>query len=133
MTANQTGQKIGGLIFLIAFSLLAGHEMDAIARHEWRLLPGLSLLDDDPARDLFTLLHIPVYIGILWGAFFASDRARQLTRLVFCIAMMAHGAAHFILSDHVLYEFVPPVETITVYGAALAGLTYIIWIKWGNR
>ncbi len=50
------------LLFWLGFALLAAHEMDAMVRHEWRLLPGFAMIsDDDLARDLFTLAHIPLF------------------------------------------------------------------------
>lgn len=119
--------RIGALLFYCGFALLACHEMDAIARHEWRLLPGLSGLEDGVARDLFTLLHLPAYVVILWLGAQAQRATIIWTRRLFCLFLVIHGALHFSLSGHALYEFVPPVETITVYGGALTGLAYLVW------
>ena len=111
------------LSLIIAFSLLAVHEMDAMTHAEWRLLPGLSALPDETGRDAFIWLHIPLYIGLIWAIFFSSWQ--QLVGRTFSVAMIAHAVAHFVLSGHAHYTFVPPIETVTVYGAALAGLIYL--------
>lgn len=87
-------------------------------------LPGLSSLPDDTARSLFIWLHIPLYAGLLWVMFCATWRL--LAGRIFSIAMIAHAIAHFALSRHELYTFIPPIETITVYGAAFAGLTFLV-------
>ena len=47
------------ILFYLGFSLLACHELDAVARHEWRLLPVLNKLNDDSGLIVFVLLHIP--------------------------------------------------------------------------
>jgi len=112
------------LSLLITVSLLAVHEMDAMTHAEWRLLPGLSALDDATGRDTFLVLHIPLYIGLFWALFYASwkQRAGQ----VFAAAVIVHAIAHFLLSGHQLYTFVAPIETIAVYGAALSALIHLV-------
>ncbi len=111
------------LSLITAFSLLTVHEMDAMTHAEWRLLPGLASLDEETARNVFVWLHIPLYIGALWAMVFASWRV--FAGRVFSSAMIAHAVAHFALSGHQHYTFVPPIETATVYGAALAGALYL--------
>lgn len=131
--AQPNYEKAGTILFYLTFSLLAGHEMDAMIRHEWRLLPGLAQLADPLARDVFTLLHVPAYVAILWFAAHPDGRIRAITRRIFCLFIAIHGGLHWGLSDHELYEFVPPVETITVYGGAVAALAYLIWERLAAR
>ena len=108
------------LSLVIAVSLLAVHEMDAMTHAEWALLPGLSALSDKLGRDTFVLLHIPLYIGLFWVLFFVSWKI--VAARVFSAILIIHAIAHFLLSGHELYSFSAPIETITVYGAAVAGL-----------
>ena len=112
------------LSLVLAVSLFAVHEMDAMTHAEWRLLPVLSGMEEGAARDVFVLLHIPLYVGVFWALFFASWRV--LAGRIFAGAAIAHATAHFLLSGHQLYTFVAPIETITVYGAALAGAVYLV-------
>ena len=111
------------LSLVTAVSLLAVHEMDAMTHSEWRLLPVLSGMEDDVAREAFVLLHVPLYIGVFWALFLASWKV--IAGRVFSIAMIAHATAHFLLSGHEFYTFSAPIETLTVYGAAVAGLVYL--------
>lgn len=39
-------RRLPTLFSLLLLALLMAHELDAVAQSEWRLLPGLSLLDD---------------------------------------------------------------------------------------
>ena len=112
------------LSLIVAVALLAVHEMDAMTHAEWRLLPVLSGMEDSTAREVFVLLHIPLYVGVFWALFFASWKV--LASRVFSLAIIAHATAHFLLSGHALYTFSAPIETITVYGAAAAGLIFLV-------
>ena len=112
------------LSLLASVALLAVHEMDAMTHAEWRLLPILNKLQDQTARDAFVLLHIPLYVGLFWALFFASWK--RVAARVLSGVMIVHAIAHFTLSGHELYTFAAPIETITVYGAALFALCYLL-------
>jgi len=111
------------LSLLTTVALLAVHEMDAMTHAEWRLLPGLSALDEATGREVFVLLHIPLYVGLFWALFYAAWKRRA--GQVFAAAVIVHAIVHFLLSGHQLYTFVAPIETITVYGAAISALIYL--------
>ena len=111
------------LSLVITLALFAVHEMDAMTHAEWRLLPVLSGMDEKAARDVFVLLHIPLFVGAFWAVFFASWKrvgAQVLSGLT-----ILHAIVHFVMSGHELYTFAAPIETITVYGAALSAAVYL--------
>ena len=112
-------------IFCLGFALLLGHELDAVARAEWRLLPILSGLADATAERAFVLLHIPLVASLLWASFHRSERVRSRTRIGLCAFLVVHGGLHAALSGHPHNQFEAPVETITVYGAAAVGALYL--------
>jgi hypothetical protein len=55
------------LFFVIAFSFLLTHEMDAIRLREWKIFPILTALPDEQGYTVFTALHVPLYALLLWG------------------------------------------------------------------
>lgn len=112
------------LSLVLALTLLAVHEMDAMTHAEWRLLPVLSGMEDGLARDVFVLLHIPLYTGLIWTLFLGPWK--QISGRVFCGVLIGHAAAHFALSGHHLYTFAAPIETITVYGGAFASAVFLV-------
>ncbi|MDJ0920678.1 MAG: hypothetical protein QNI84_06090 [Henriciella sp.] len=116
-------KAVSTLCLLMAVSLFAVHEMDAMTHSEWLLLPLLGEFTEATGRDIFLLLHIPLYLGLFWALFYASWR--KLAALIFCGALIVHGTAHGLLSGHELYTFVAPTETITVYGAVLVSVLYV--------
>lgn len=111
------------LSLVITLALFAVHEMDAMTHAEWRLLPVLNGLPDAAARDWFVLLHIPLFAGAFWMVFYSAWKRRAAQ--VLSGLTIVHAIAHFLLSGHQLYTFVAPIETITVYGAALSSLVYL--------
>lgn len=126
MSISAPSRHSGGLhlLFYVGLALFACHELDAVARHEWRLLPGLSLLDDDAGQITFVLLHIPLFILLFWLTGHRSEQIRHTSQLSVDGLLLVHGLAHFVLSGHPLYEFRAPVETLTVHGGALVGLVH---------
>ncbi|MBO6688273.1 MAG: hypothetical protein JJ931_04655 [Henriciella sp.] len=112
---------------VITLALFATHEMDAITHAEWKLLPILSGMEDALARNVFVLLHIPLFAGAFWAVFLAPWR-RRAAQILSALTVL-HAIVHFALSDHALYTFTAPVETITVYGAAVSAAAYLFLSK----
>ena len=56
------------LFFVIAFSFLLTHEMDAIRLREWKIFPILTALPDEQGYTVFTALHVPLSALLLRGA-----------------------------------------------------------------
>lgn len=54
------------LLFYLAFAGLVTHELDAVHKHEWRLLFILRAISDGSARRAFILLHLPLFAALLW-------------------------------------------------------------------
>lgn len=111
------------LSLVITLALFAVHEMDAMTHAEWRLLPVLSGMPDAAARDWFVLLHVPLFAGIFWAIFFSGWK-RRAAQLLSGLTI-THAIAHLLLSGHKHYTFVPPIETITVYGTALSAAAFL--------
>jgi hypothetical protein len=49
-------------------AFLLTHELDAVRKQEWRMLPLLSFIrDENTAFATFTLLHVPIFAGMFYG------------------------------------------------------------------
>lgn len=121
-------QKYMWPLFCVVLALLATHELDAIARHEWRMLPVLSDLPDLTGRYWFILLHIPLFALLFWLTGHPAPTFRYRMQLLVDGLVIAHGVAHYVLSGHPAYEFQPPVETITVFGAASLAAVHALFL-----
>lgn len=111
------------LSLVITLALFSVHEMDAMTHAEWRLLPGLSGMEEQSARQVFVLLHIPLFVGVFWAVFIASWK-RVAARILSGLTVL-HAIVHFMMSGHELYTFAAPIEAVTVYGAAVSAVVYL--------
>lgn len=130
---NGAIEELARVVFCLALALLACHELDAVARREWRMLPVFDRLDDDAGQKAFALAHIPLFTGLFWLAAHPSARLRIACQLAVDAFLVFHAALHFSLSGDRLYEFEPPVETITVYGGAAAGIVHAALLRGSQR
>ncbi len=112
-------------LFAVSLSLLISHELDAMIRKEWELLPGFGGLADSTAADIFNLLHVPLFALILVGIMSGSTRTRRRTATGVELFLIGHAIAHTALRGADEYLFEAPVETITVYGAAAVGFGHL--------
>ncbi|MBC8162057.1 MAG: hypothetical protein H7Z42_12645 [Roseiflexaceae bacterium] len=110
------------IFFFVALGFLLTHEMDAVRRHEWQVFPLLSRLrDDERGYTLFTALHVPLYVLLLWGIFTNGTTINRffVTGLdIFCIV---HVLLHLLLIKHPRYQFNNWFSWTLIVGAGIAG------------
>ena len=120
-------------LFLLGYGLLATHELDAVLRAEWRVLPGLSLLDEALARTLFVMLHVPLF-ALLTGLLASSRPAiRDRTRHGISLFLVVHAGLHLLFSGHRHYDFATPLSEALIFGGALCGLGWLATIRASPR
>jgi hypothetical protein len=101
---------LAALLFPLIVGFIATHELDAIARHEWRLFFFLSPFDDVMAFRIFTLLHIPLFAWILWAAQFPAFQ------IGFSSFVIIHAGLHWLLRHHPRYVFNNPFSWFLIAG-----------------
>ena len=116
------------LMFFLALAMFCCHELDAVSKLEWRLLPGLNLLDDSTALKVFVLAHIPLFTAVFWLCSHQNKAIARKSRFYVCLLLSIHGIAHLIFDaiNHVEYRFEAPLDLFTVYGAALTSIVYLL-------
>lgn len=120
------------LLFCFGLALLACHELDAVARHEWRLFPGLSLLDDQTALTTFIFLHVPLFTGLFWLTGHNSAVIRRPSQLAVDAFLIVHAGVHVAFSNHALYEFQFPLEESLIFGGAVIGALHAVLMLRGK-
>ena len=119
-------ERLQHYVFLIAFSLVNAHELDAMTQSEWRLLYILRSLPDPVAEQYFVLLHVPL-MAVLLHLSFGDDRIVSLrTRALICAFGPIHALLHGSLSDHPQYSFDSPLSLGLIAGYAVAGMAYLL-------
>lgn len=114
------------LIFYMGLALLLTHELDAIKRHEWRIFPGLSNLNDNLSYYLFIVLHIPLFILIFWLLCHPSENVHFWFKICVDGFLIIHLGLHHFFKSHDKYEFTQQFSKIIINLMALTGLIHII-------
>lgn len=105
-----------GLVFIIM------HEMDAVRCKEWRIFPGLSLLNDKVGSALFLILHLPLFYWVLNEILLENESFR----IGFDYFLIIHLFLHVLFLLHKRNEFKDWISWSIIIGAALSGLVDIL-------
>ena len=108
--------------FLLGVTFILLHEMDAIRCKEWRIFPGLSLLDDEKGFVTFTFAHIP----LVYWIFFEMKVRNENFIYYFDIFLIVHFFLHLLFLKHKKNEFKDWISWTIITGAALCGLLDLI-------
>ena len=105
----------------LALAFIWTHELDALDRHEWRVMPVLRTLPDALAKRIFLWMHVPLMALSAWliAAGPGSVGAGILAGL--CIL---HVGLHRLFRNHPAYEFQGLESRLLILGAGLFGALY---------
>ena len=118
--------RAADFLFYLAFSGLVAHELDAVHKHEWRLLFVLRTMPDRSARRAFVLIHVPLFAVLLWLAAHSDVGIRYWTLLGLDVFMIVHAGLHWRLSGHPKYEFETPSSRLLIYGTAALAAAHLL-------
>lgn len=108
------------VLFVVTVAWMTVHELDAIARHEWRFFFAWTSLSDTAAYRLFAAAHVPLMMFILWNL---PIREFQIGFDLFCIG---HAGLHWLLRHLPTLEFNDWFAWVWIWGAAVFGLAHLI-------
>jgi hypothetical protein len=95
------------------------HELDAVKRHEWRVLPILRALPDSAGEQVFIWGHLPLFAAILATA---ADDGVRLGVAAFAVL---HVGLHWLFRRHPAYEFNNPSSWALILLTGAAGVGYV--------
>ncbi len=78
------------------------HELDAVKRHEWRILPLLRSLPERAGEQTFLWGHVPLFAFLLWGG---DGEPAGMTRVVLAGFAVLHLGLHLLFHRHPANEF----------------------------
>ena len=113
-------------LFYLGLATLFTHELDAVANHEWRIMPILRSLPEEVGLTAFVLLHIPIFAVLIALVFSSNGRIRRLSRIAVSVFLLAHAGLHTLFAAEVGYEFSSLVSSILIFGGALVGGLYLV-------
>lgn len=112
-------------LFALAFAGLLAHELDAMDKHEWRLLFVLRGMPDAAAQRAFVVVHVPLIALLLWLSTHPNQRVQARTVRALDLFMILHAGLHWRLSDHPKYEFHPLYSRLLIFGTAGIALAHL--------
>ena len=112
------------IFFNLGLAFIIIHEMDAIRCKEWRIIPGLNLLNDKLSFTIFMFAHIPLFI-ILFSNLSANH---SLNNLIFYLELffIIHLILHIIYLKNPKNEFKDFISWIFIVSPAIFGLIDLI-------
>lgn len=113
------------LLLYLSFATLLAHELDAIHKHEWRILFVLQALPETTARRAFVLLHIPLVALLLWLVSHPSETVRLGSQVGLDTFMVIHAGLHWRLEPGAAAVFKTPFSRSLIYGAALLAFLHL--------
>ncbi len=106
-------------LYLAMLATLLTHELDAVKRHEWRVLPLTSFLPERWGEQVFIWVHVPLIWAILaWSG-------EPGFRLGLCAFAVVHVGLHWLYRRHPAYEFNNPSSWALILLAGAFGASYI--------
>jgi hypothetical protein len=112
------------IFFYLGLTFILIHEMDAIRCKEWRIFPGLSLLNDIWGYRIFLLAHIPLFLLLFIGLSGQGSLDGLMNGLD--IFFIAHVGLHILFLAHKRNEFKDWISWTIILGAGFFGLMDLI-------
>ncbi len=112
------------IFFFLGLTAIVIHEMDAIRCKEWRIFPGLSLLDDNWGFKIFMLAHVPLFYFFFAGLFGQYSNTKLILGLD--IFFIIHVGLHLLFLMHKKNEFKDGVSWTIISSAGIFGLIDIL-------
>lgn len=108
--------------FRIGFALLLTHELDAVARAEWRVLPLTSFLPEHIAFPVFVLAHVPLFAWLLRLVGHTDATVRRRWQTIVSVFLVVHVGLHLLFSGHEQYDFHHAMSEFLIFGGGLFGV-----------
>lgn len=96
------------------------HELDAVKRHEWRVLPILRTLPDAVGEQVFIWAHAPIFAAILMAG------TQDGVRLGVAAFAVLHVGLHWLFRRHPAYEFNNPSSWALILLTGAIGAGYVV-------
>lgn len=114
------------IVFYLGLGTLFTHELDAVANHEWRVLPLLRMLPEDVGMVVFVVAHIPLFAILVAMTARQNASTRTVWRIGVSVFLVAHAVLHFLFRNDPGYEFSTLLSNLLVYGGAALGIVHLL-------
>ena len=114
---------LDAFLFFGMIGFLSTHELDAVQKHEWRVLPLTSWMSETVGRQVFVFAHVPLFFLIIWIVEQGSQSKAAMALSTFAVV---HVGLHWAFRNHPKYEFLGFGSRALIVGAGVLGLGHIL-------
>ncbi len=113
--------------YFLMLAFLITHELDAVKRHEWRVLPLTAFLPEKIGEQVFIWAHVPLLFLIFWYGGF--DPNATMARAISAFSVL-HVGLHWLFKRHPKYEFNNISSWSLIVGAGIFGTAHLLGSDW---
>jgi len=111
------------VLYWLMVAALFTHELDAVKRHEWRILPLLRNLPDSVGEQTFVWMHLPGFFLIFW---FSQQGAGSIFAIGLSAFAIIHVGLTWLLQKHPAFEYNNPSSWLLICLTGLLGGFHIL-------
>lgn len=120
-------------MFDVVFAAMLGafftHELDAMKKHEWRILPVLRSFSESTGEALFLWLHVPLFAVLI---LLLTAEPENVGRLALAAFAVVHVGLHFLFRKHPANEFTTVSSWSLILLTGFLGLAYLVLVLFSS-
>jgi hypothetical protein len=102
------------------------HELDAVNRHEWRVLPLTSWMPEWIGEQIFIWCHVPLFFLIFWFSEASSTNEFRIGLSAFAVI---HVGLHWVFRKHPANEFNNVSSWVLILLTGGLGAVHVLLVK----
>ncbi len=114
---------MGSVLYFTMLAFFVTHELDAVKRHEWRILPITSFLPEAIGEQVFIWAHVPLFLGLFYLG--ALDPLSTTAKALSAFAVI-HIGLHLVFRNHQKCEFNNFSSWMLIVASGLFGTAHLI-------
>ena len=116
------------LLFFVNIALLISHEMDAIRCKEWGMFIVLKDMKENTAYLIFSIVHIPLYIGLIYLIAYSSANTINIFSICIDIFLVFHWVIHYLFRNKQQNYFKSLYSLVIINSMGIISLVQIIML-----
>ena len=113
------------LFYVAMLGFFITHELDAMQRYEWRILPLTSFLPDETGRQVFVWMHVPLFAALF---FYGAGDPTSTVAFGLSVFAIIHVGLHWLFRRHPKNEFDNPTSWAIIIGAGVFGAAHLVLV-----
>ena len=114
-------------VFFLGLGALFTHELDAVANHEWRILPLIRLLPEELGSLFFVTAHVPIFAVVIALVASPNPKTQFRSRVAVSLFLIIHGVLHALFMSHPAYEFSSILSNTLIIGGSILGGAHLLF------